>query len=168
MNEARFWAQVDVGVECWTWKGAREKGEYGRFYSQGRRVRAHRLAWMLTYGAIPAGLLVLHACDNPPCVRPDHLWLGTDRDNADDKIGKLRQARRTSNAASKLTEEQVTEIRQLRAAGATCRALAPRFGVSNVQISNVSRGKSWKSPTPVGVAVDSGDTCADRGSPEGA
>lgn len=80
---ARFWSKVDVPdhVQCWEWKGARLPDGYGQFWLDGRIVRAHRFSYEAHYGPIPDGLHVMHACDNPSCVRPDHLRTGTVADN---------------------------------------------------------------------------------------
>lgn len=89
---ARFLAKVGIGSldECWEWTAARHPSGYGTFYFNGKWSRAHRTAWELANGPIPEGLLVLHRCDNPPCVNPRHLWLGTDADNTRDMIAKGR------------------------------------------------------------------------------
>lgn len=86
----RFWQRVDMGGACWRWMGARLPAGYGRLSFQRRSMYAHRVAYLLTYGVIPEGLCVLHRCDNPPCVRPDHLFLGTQTDNARDRERKNR------------------------------------------------------------------------------
>lgn len=89
----RFWEKVDRGEECWTWKPefSRNPGGYGMFTPRhGARVGAHRISWELANGPIPPGMFVLHHCDNPPCVRPDHLWLGTHLDNMADMKAKGR------------------------------------------------------------------------------
>ena len=91
----RFWAKVPtLGVGCWEWAGGRDNDEgYGRI-REGRGgspfLLTHRVAWELTQGPIPDGLMVLHKCDNPPCVRPDHLFLGTNTDNMRDASAKGR------------------------------------------------------------------------------
>lgn len=91
--EARFWSKVRVGPGCWDWgAGCSAKG-YGVFHLSRRiQVRAHRMAWVFNYGAIPEGLFACHRCDNPKCVRPDHLFLGTPLDNMRDMWAKGRGA----------------------------------------------------------------------------
>lgn len=88
----RFWSQVRKSEGCWEWMGTRDPSGYGLTYF-GAALKAYRVAWELTHGPIPAGLHVCHACDNPPCCRPDHLWLGTHRDNMDDMVAKGRSVR---------------------------------------------------------------------------
>jgi len=84
----RLWSKVTKTETCWTWTGARNRKGYGEIGAKGRVQKAHRIAWELTYGPIPEGLDVLHHCDNPPCCRPDHLFLGTDADNMADMMAK--------------------------------------------------------------------------------
>lgn len=82
-----FWSHVDKSGTCWPYSTAYS---YGSVMWKGRHTAAHRVAWELTYGPIPAGMHVLHRCDNKPCVNPDHLFLGTQRDNAIDYYTKIR------------------------------------------------------------------------------
>ena len=89
----RFWAKVQKGAGCWLWTGCKGYDGYGHFRLGTRSAtRAHRVSWELHYGPIPEGLLVCHRCDNPTCVRPDHLVLGTSADNERDKARKGKRA----------------------------------------------------------------------------
>ena len=87
---ARFWANVDQSSECWEWKAARDPYGYGAARYEAKKIHSHRLAYILTYGPIPKGMQICHRCDNPPCCRPDHLFLGTAADNAADREQKGR------------------------------------------------------------------------------
>ena len=89
-TEKRFWQQVNQTGECWPYLQALDKDGYGQFYYQKKNWRAHRLAWYFCNGPIPVGQQVLHRCDNPRCCRPEHLWLGTVRDNVRDMMNKGR------------------------------------------------------------------------------
>lgn len=93
----RFWAKVDKSQGCWVFTGHRNSRDgYGRIGVGARVWLAHRMAWTLEHGPIPDGLFVLHHCDNPPCVRPDHLFLGNDSDNRWDMVMKGRHPRPNS------------------------------------------------------------------------
>lgn len=147
--ESRFFAVVEKGDKCWEWKGVVNKAGYGFFAPQkGCHVFSHRFSWEMHFGPIPDGLFVLHRCDNPPCVRPDHLFLGTDMDNSTDKILKNRHAHGSKHGQAKLDECKVAEIRRIyNAGGVTKSSLARTFGVSNGVIREVIRGDAWKHVT---------------------
>lgn len=86
-----FWKRVNKTDSCWLWTGKPHRADawgYGRVSACGKTIKAHRFAYILAYGAIPDSVLVRHSCDNPMCVRPDHLMLGTDQDNVQDKVSQ--------------------------------------------------------------------------------
>jgi hypothetical protein len=136
----RFWPKVDKRESCWLWIGSKDISGYGRMSRAGRGEKAHRLAWELTHGAIPAGLSVLHRCDVRACVRPEHLFLGTPRDNSHDAMRKGRLASGLRNGGTKLTDDHVLAVRCLLASGWRQRDIAQRFGVSQHLISLINRG----------------------------
>lgn len=181
-DEVRFWSKVDkvngpipdqtnphyAGLEkCWTWTDSKNRNGYGQFTVRGRMFRPHRLAWILAHGPIPKsddnyhGLCVMHRCDNPACVRPDHFVLGTHTDNMRDKERKGRgnqpcgdangqrkhpesRARGESRGLAKLTNSDAVMIRVLYATGRfSHRSLAAQFGVSHVVIGGVVRRDLW-------------------------
>lgn len=119
---------------------------HGRFGVAGRDELTHRYSWTLAYGAIPAGMSVLHRCDNPPCVRPDHLFLGTRADNVRDMYAKGRERQASApgerNGQAKLTWVSVHAIRA--AAGVSSAALASEHGVTTSLIAMIRRGVIWR------------------------
>lgn len=94
--DALFWRKVARTVGCWDWTGSRNYRGYGRTYANGRMIFAHRRVWASIHEDPPRGKIVCHRCDNPACVRPDHLYLGTHRDNMDDMLERARAARNGS------------------------------------------------------------------------
>lgn len=141
----RFWANVDTSGGCWGWRGATDEFGYGTI--GGRRGtyarRAHRLSYELHVGQHPGDLVVCHRCDNPPCVRPSHLFLGTRKDNNDDRHHKGRDAKQygADHPRAKLTAEQVVQIR---VSGDDALTLAVRYGVSRSAIYRARKGaKGW-------------------------
>jgi len=146
----RFWKYVREGPDCWEWQGARLSAGYGRCSTSRpdrAQTTAHRLAWTLSYGAIPDGLYVLHRCDNPPCVRPEHLFLGTAADNAADMIAKGRRTWQgmagEAHPRHRLTVEQVRAIRA-NPDGLTGVALAHQFGVTKNNIYAIRQRRTWR------------------------
>ncbi len=148
-TKAKFWERVQKTDGCWLWTGAKNGGGYGVFHlgrQDGKQLRAgaHRYSYALHNGPIPAGMDVLHKCDNPACVNPDHLFLGTQADNDADRNAKGRQAKGARMGAAKLTEGQVLAIRRAYADGrAKLKKLAAEYGVSAMQIWRVVSRQQW-------------------------
>lgn len=146
--ELRFWFSVDFSEECWIWQGTRNRNGYGHFNHSGPMgVLAHRIAWTYTRGS-PGVLHVLHTCDTPACVRPNHLYLGTHTENMQDKVRKGRQfaasRQGSANKISKLHEADVILMRARWESGAhTMTSLAASYGVSIKTVSQIVRRKAW-------------------------
>lgn len=139
------YCKPDHECGCWLWTGQLNKSGYGRL-GPGRRERAaHRLAYRAFVGEIPAGRLVLHRCDNPRCVNPSHLFLGSLSDNMRDMVAKRRHSvsRGSASPLAKLSEASVRAIREARFAGENVRGLANHHGVSIHAIYLALRGKTW-------------------------
>lgn len=151
----RFWEKVDRSGECWVWTGSRHPHGYGSCSRMEGETRAHRAAWVLSHGPIPNGLFVLHRCDNPPCVNPEHLFLGTQRDNNNDKVAKGRASGGSSpgerNPSARITATCAAVIRDAIARGIPHRTVAAVFGISKSQVTRIANAKSWASEyaTPV-------------------
>lgn len=144
----RLWARVAKGPGCWEWQGCRTVKGYGRmnFRVDGNlhQVYVHRMVWELERGEIPDGLSLCHHCDNPRCVRPDHIFVGTNSDNVRDGFSKGRFPAGESSKLSKLTESQVVRIRLALVRGhLTQREIAAQFGIGQQNVSAIKRGKSW-------------------------
>jgi len=134
---------VDKSGDCWVWTAVTDRRGYGLLHGAPYRA-AHRLSYLLAYGD-PAGLHVCHRCDNPRCVNPAHLFLGTDADNLGDMAAKGRSLWGERNMHAKLTVEQVLEIRRLAADGGLLhREIAARFGVTRVTVTDIHRRRSWR------------------------
>ena len=144
--EERFWEKVDIGNtgECWEWQGCKLPAGYGKLGRKYETVYAHRISWTLNHGNIPNGICVLHKCDNPSCVNPEHLFLGTLDDNNKDMTRKRRQARGETQSWAKLTESDVRIARRLYTEeGISFKALGQRFGVRDTTIREAILGITW-------------------------
>lgn len=144
----RFWAKVQKTDGCWEWTNAKNPKGYGVFCvdkKTNNNEQAHRVSYRLHYGEIPDLLKVLHRCDNPSCVRPDHLFLGTDGDNMRDKVAKDRQHKGEKSPISKLTNAQVIEIRKRHAVGDISQSqLAREYGICHQTMGSLINGETWK------------------------
>ena len=146
----RFWRKVDKGGgpnACWLWTASLDKKGYGDFWYGGRMIGAHRAVLLLSGVEIPDGMCACHRCDVPRCVNPSHLFIGTRIDNNADRDAKGRNVvvprRGESNSLSKLTADQVLEIRRLYADGVSQGKIAPRFGVSRSNVEKIVHRETW-------------------------
>lgn len=166
--ETRFWAKAEKTETCWLWTASKHLFGYGKIYAGGKPRDAHRVSWEMHFGPIPAGLKVLHNCpdgnDNPACVNPAHLYLGTDLDNTRDCIQKGRRKARgpaapppppkpppktrprgESHCGAKLTEPEIREMRTAwQNRTATQPELAARYRVTQATVSDIVLYKSWR------------------------
>ena len=140
---------------CWIWNGSLDSDGYGLIKVNGHNRHANRIAYELKYGAIPEGQIILHSCDVPVCVNPDHLKAGTYKDNMQDMYqkGRNRNVRGEKHHRSKLTEKQVKEIRSIQGR-VNFSALGRLYGVSRTTITRILRGQSWKVGGDNGNAVN--------------
>jgi len=127
--------------ECVIWDKAKDTAGYGVSWLFGRYIRAHQKAWIEKNGPIPDKLFVCHSCDNRACINPDHLFLGTPKDNSTDMVEKDRQAKGEECGNSKLTEKQVKEIRN---SPESSRKVAAKFGISKTNVLDIKRKKIWR------------------------
>lgn len=125
---------------CWVWTGCRSSSGYGALNVAGRMVATHRLAWEMANGAIPSGLFICHSCDNPSCINPAHLFLGTHIQNMADCKSKKRTMRGERHHQAKLS---ISVVREIRLGNGPLRFDAVRFGVSESTITRIRHGKLW-------------------------
>lgn len=170
-----FWSKVQRTSGCWLWLGPKDQDGYGIFSSTRLKVqRAHRAAWVLVNGSIPTGLCVLHSCDVPCCVNPDHLWLGSNLDNVKDRTNKGRSAKGAQNGhatkpectprglkhgaytkpesrrvgvlngRAKLQPDDVRQIRVLFQQSGDKKAIADHFKITPQQVQHIVTGRQWR------------------------
>jgi hypothetical protein len=135
---------VKMVGDCEIWQGEPNKDGYGRYHVDGKTVAAHRYAWELVNGPIPDGVLLMHSCDNPACVKVKHLSPGGHTENQADKFAKDRQAKGEVVGTSKLTEDQVQQIRSRIGRGEKQKALAQEFSVHRDTIRKAVNGTYWR------------------------
>lgn len=154
--EDRFWPKVDKRGEdeCWPWLGGKDRDAYGTFFlrldnNKYRGEGAHRVSYRLAYGDFDANLHVLHRCDNPPCVNPKHLFLGTNLDNIIDRNAKGRRRinwpRGDAHGGRKVCEADVREMRRAWSAGEKKQVeLAAIYKITRRQVNDIIRNRSWR------------------------
>lgn len=144
--EVRFWTRVTLGDGCWLWHGAHQPDGRGAIGYKGELTTAPRISWLLHFGEIPNGLHVLHKCDVPACVRPEHLFLGTNLDNIKDAQAKGRLkgvGRGTRGEKSPSAKLRESDIIKIRAETGTLKSIGELYGVSLAAIHKIRKRKSW-------------------------
>jgi hypothetical protein len=150
--EAHFWSKVERSGACWPWGDYVRPSGYGQYFVNRQPVYAHRLAWQLTYGPIPAGLSVLHRCDNRRCCRPDHLFLGDHQANMADMVAKGRHATGDRKpATTRVSDQVVAEVRRVYGprwplASGEIKALAHTIGITTKHLGELMRGVKRRQP----------------------
>jgi len=137
----RFFSKVNKTDSCWLWTSSLFAGGYGAFSIKKNTYKAHRVSWILSGNTIPEGNVIRHKCRNKNCVNPDHLETGTNAENSADMLRDGTSPKGMANPKSKLTENQVLEIRER--ANESKRQLGEEFGVSRTTVSRILLRKIW-------------------------
>jgi len=158
---SKFIPEPNTG--CWLWTGGTDSNGYGKIMLNYKVLGAHRVSWEVHHGPIPPGLYVCHKCDVPGCVNPDHLFLGTHRENMRDKMAKGRANTPfgSPHANAKLNENQVRIIKRLLSFGTVAQTdIAAAFGVNQRTVSNIKINKGWAHVRNTGACGDRADVYA--------
>lgn len=146
LNRFMRLVEIQERTDCWEWIGNRPSGKYGHFSVGLKAVKAHRWVYELCCGQIPDDMVIRHKCDNPACVNPLHLTIGTGLENVRDRVERNRSADRKGekHPLAKLGAPEVLELRRLASLGHTARSLAEQFGISNQQAGKIIRRENWR------------------------
>ena len=141
----RFWDKVEKTDGCWKWTAASFGRRYGSFWLKGKSRVAHRISFEMFNGPIPLGKIVCHSCDNPKCVNPAHLWLGTNLENSRDMVqkGRMQDQKGVKGPNAKLSETQVKCIRHIASLGVHHKYIGMIFGISRGGVSRVVRKDTY-------------------------
>ena len=146
-DKCRFMSYVQKTNDCWLWMGSKTRGGYGKFSSTSlgmKQIGAHRFSYIIHRGVVPDAMCVCHTCDNPSCVNPQHLWIGTSAENSKDRCDKGRTLKKEVHPLSKLTDRIVKKIRALNKMGMKQKEIAKLFNVSAGHINNIVKYRIWK------------------------
>lgn len=143
-NLSRFWVKVQKGDGCWEWSATKNNRGYGMVGINYHHYLAHRISYLIHNGPFQKRAKVLHKCDNPKCVNPEHLFLGSMKDNTKDMLEKGRGAVGTRSIHAKVTEDDVLQMRIMSSEGASTAEIARRFGLTPGTVSVAVRGLKWK------------------------
>ncbi len=146
--DVRFFEKVQKGDDCWEWIGGRYRNGYGKMFANGSYRLAHRFSYQMSKGEIPEGAVIMHSCNNPGCVNPEHLSAGTPRENIQYMVKCKRRVeydrRGSDNPRAKIDEQDVIAIRSAVVAGdMTLKAIGHFFGISKTQVGHIVKGKTW-------------------------
>lgn len=145
-DKKRFYSFIQVTPSCWNWLGGINSRGYGVFWFDRSTWRAHRFSYRFYNGECPQELLVRHKCDNPVCVNPEHLEIGTAKDNTQDAVSRSRMASGSRNGMATLTDTEVSQIRDLLSCNLfTQRSIGSWYGIRQGTISKIHCGANWKS-----------------------
>lgn len=146
-DQCRFLSHVDMKedvYECWLWKSGKNRRGYGKTNINSKNIAAHRMSYMLFKGELPDDKLVCHTCDNPSCVKPAHLWLGTTEENTADMVEKKRSLFGEKHSKAKITVKDVIAIRELGKEGIVQEKIAQKFGLTSGYVNSIIKKRVWK------------------------
>lgn len=142
---SRFWEKVKKTDSCWLWMAGTNKYGYGKFFINGKDTGSHRISYMLSFGFVSKNVFICHTCDNPPCVKLDHLFLSTPQGNMDDKVKKRRHMYGNNHTNAKITKEDVRVIKRRYLTEKISQSkLGEEYGVHQAHISKILCGKVWQ------------------------